>query len=86
MKTKTIEPLAMTSLVAALADKKQADAVAASAKKALDSIKSALALEHADYLLKSSNGMEVIATFNSREVRAIDARTDTFHSFKTVVK
>lgn len=87
MKTKTMEPLALRAFAQALADKKAADSVAATAKKAVDQIKASLALENADYLIKAADGsMEILASFNSREVRAIDARTDMFHSFKAVVK
>lgn len=82
-----MEPLALRAFAQALEAKKLADAGAATAKKAVDQIKASLALEHADYILRASDGsMEILATFNRREVRAIDARTDMFHSFKVVSK
>lgn len=86
MKTKTIAPLALETLAKAIEAKRASDAVAASAKKTLDAIKESLALGHADYVLKDGQGNEILATFNVRNVRAIDARTDYFHSFKPVTK
>lgn len=87
MKSRTMEPLALRAFAQALEAKRTADATAATAKKAVEAIKASLALEHADYILRASDGsMEILASFNRREVRAIDARTDMFHSFKVVQK
>lgn len=86
MKTKTLTPLQLANLAQAIDAKKQADAIAAQAKKQLDAIKESLALEHADYVLKDGQGNEILAAFNTRNVRTIDARTDYFHSFKPVIK
>lgn len=87
MKTKTMEPLALRAFAQALEAKRTADATAAAAKKAVDQIKASLALENADYILRASDGsLEVLASFNRREIRAIDVRTDMFHSFKVVQK
>ena len=86
MKTKSMTPLQMEGLVAAMAAKRDADAVASAAKKTLDAIKGSLTLEHADYVLRSPCGGEVLASFVTRNVRASEARTDYFHTLKVVEK
>ena len=87
MKTKTLTAIEMNGLKVAMEVKRNADADAASAKKSLDAIKSGLALEHADYLLRCPiTGEEVLASFVTRNVRASEARTDYFHTLKCVEK
>jgi hypothetical protein len=85
MKTKTVSAASLVAFAALLEAKRTTAAAAAAASKAAKVAAEALGLPSESILLKSDDrATEVAAMWNERNVAAIDARTDTFHSFKVV--
>lgn len=87
MKTKTVSAVELNAFVAALREKQDAAAAAAATAKRVKEMAVAMELPDADVLLKADDrSIEVLASWCERNVRAIDARVDKFHSFKPVAK
>jgi hypothetical protein len=85
MKTKTVSAASLLAFAQLLEAKRVTAAAAAAASKAAKVAAEALGLPSESVLLKSDDrATEVAAMWNERNVAAIDARTDTFHSFKVV--
>ena len=85
MKTRTVSALALAQFAALLAAKRETAAAAAAASKAAKIAAEALGLPSESVLLKADDrSSEIAALWNERAVAAIDARTDSFHSFKVV--
>ena len=85
MKTKTVSAAALLQFAALLEAKRTTAAAAAAAAKAAKVAAEALGLPSESILLKSDDrATEVAAMWNERNVAAIAARTDSFHSFKVV--
>ena len=86
MKTKTIEVETLKSLSRLLAAKRETAAAASlAAKEAKEAIET-LGLPAGETILLRSHdrGIEILADWNSRNVREIPARTDAFFSFKVL--
>ena len=85
MKTKTVTAAQLISFAVLLEEKRATAAKAAAAAKAAKVAAEALGLPSESILLKSDDrATEVAAMWNERNVAAIAARTDSFHSFKVV--
>jgi hypothetical protein len=83
MKTKTVPAATLTAFAAALAAKRETAAAAAAAAAEAKRLAEEIGLPADSILLRDeSRTMEIAALWNVRSVRAIEARTDTFHSFK----
>jgi hypothetical protein len=85
MKTKTVPFSQLAAFAVLLENKRNTAAAAAAAAKAAKVAAEALGLPCESILLRSDDrSAEVAAMWNERSVAAIDARVDTFHSFKVV--
>lgn len=83
MKTKTVKGDLLPRLVAALAAKRATAAAAAAASAEAKRLAEEIGLPGESVLLRNEEkSVEVAALWTERSVRAIDARVDSFHSFK----
>jgi hypothetical protein len=85
VKTKTINSTQLAAFAALLRQKQITAAAAAAAAKSAKAAAEALGLPSESVLLKADDkSSEITALWNERNVCAIAARVDSFHSFKII--
>jgi hypothetical protein len=83
MKTKTVKGDLLPRLVVALAQKRATAAAAAAAAAEVKRLAEEIGLPAESILLRDEQrAVEVACLWTERAVRAIDARVDTFHTYK----
>lgn len=85
MKTKTVSASTLAQFAAALVSKRETAAAAAAASAEVRRMAEEFGLPAESVLLRADDkSAEVAALWTERPVRAIEARVDTFHTFKTI--